>query len=424
MQRLNLTGNKYGNWTVISPGKRNDKTEGYDRWVCRCVCGTVKEVLVLTLKNGRSTSCGCLKGKKIADSNRLTTKFVIEKIREFGAEIITPNFEHKHNEDRIDVKWMACGHITNTAYTNIQRKIGCWKCSGHGPSRICIDLLFEVCRSIDQNSVLELPLPGRMYLDIFFPEFLLGVEVQGPRHTAGHRLYNRGQKPRDKRKAKLCKKLGIRLIYCDALNKESSIDVIRNSAVKNKTIKINKHLQILMDKLPLLRSEQNTREDLSFLGKWSDLDLIEDAKKFATRTAWQLGSPGYGCARYRGKNFFEKCCQHMPPGSHQKYTNEELLNIAKKYKVKSEWKNNDNSTYIIAHNRGKEFYKKCTAHMPKRKKRGYIIMASPNTEANHAPKSSEAKRAKKGLPPLKSSLVKAQKKGTNANAGTSTTETK
>lgn len=60
-----LTGKKFGYWTVIKlgyikqlywNGKKNGK-EYY--WLCRCECGTEKEVLASSLLKGASKSCGC-----------------------------------------------------------------------------------------------------------------------------------------------------------------------------------------------------------------------------------------------------------------------------------------------------------------------------------------------------------------------------
>lgn len=53
-----LTGKRFGRWVVLKRG-------GYDswknlKWLCRCDCGTEREVLGLSLRNGTSLSCGCI----------------------------------------------------------------------------------------------------------------------------------------------------------------------------------------------------------------------------------------------------------------------------------------------------------------------------------------------------------------------------
>lgn len=51
-ERNDLTGKKFGKWVVLKRGDGN-------KWLCRCECGTEREVVGATLKNGTSTSCGC-----------------------------------------------------------------------------------------------------------------------------------------------------------------------------------------------------------------------------------------------------------------------------------------------------------------------------------------------------------------------------
>lgn len=56
-----MIGQVFGRWTVISaaepasfPTKKVSK-----RWMCRCACGEERAVAQLSLRNGRSSSCGC-----------------------------------------------------------------------------------------------------------------------------------------------------------------------------------------------------------------------------------------------------------------------------------------------------------------------------------------------------------------------------
>ena len=58
-----LTGMKFGKWTVI---KRNGSDKhGKALWLCRCECGTERNVLGESLNSGKSNNCGrgrCHKG--------------------------------------------------------------------------------------------------------------------------------------------------------------------------------------------------------------------------------------------------------------------------------------------------------------------------------------------------------------------------
>lgn len=52
------TGNTFGNWTVIAGPTK--KYNGKKHWVCRCICGTEKEVAQYNLLEGKSKGCGCV----------------------------------------------------------------------------------------------------------------------------------------------------------------------------------------------------------------------------------------------------------------------------------------------------------------------------------------------------------------------------
>jgi len=54
-----LMGQQFGEWIVIGRGKRKSKS-GSVYWLCKCNCGTVREILTSGLTRGISKSCGCL----------------------------------------------------------------------------------------------------------------------------------------------------------------------------------------------------------------------------------------------------------------------------------------------------------------------------------------------------------------------------
>lgn len=56
MKFIDITGNSYGGWEVLS--RDNTSMSKQIKWVCRCTCGIVKSLHGSTLKNGKSTSCG------------------------------------------------------------------------------------------------------------------------------------------------------------------------------------------------------------------------------------------------------------------------------------------------------------------------------------------------------------------------------
>lgn len=58
-----LTGKKFGQLTVIS-------YLGNSKWLCRCSCGKETEVRTSSLNNGKTKSCGCLRGQHTKNNTR------------------------------------------------------------------------------------------------------------------------------------------------------------------------------------------------------------------------------------------------------------------------------------------------------------------------------------------------------------------
>lgn len=58
MRFVDLAGKEFSRWTVLKRGRTADN--GQLLWLCKCACGTEKEIFGAALKNGKSKSCGCL----------------------------------------------------------------------------------------------------------------------------------------------------------------------------------------------------------------------------------------------------------------------------------------------------------------------------------------------------------------------------
>jgi 5-methylcytosine-specific restriction endonuclease McrA len=66
MKKLDITGEKYNRLTAIS---FNEKT---NKWLCKCDCGTIKEIKLDKLRGGKTKSCGCLNNEaRIAKAHKL-----------------------------------------------------------------------------------------------------------------------------------------------------------------------------------------------------------------------------------------------------------------------------------------------------------------------------------------------------------------
>ena len=63
--RKDITGQKFGRWTVLHVIDEDRTGSKAVRYMCRCECGTERPVQYSNLVNGTSKSCGCL-GNEIA----------------------------------------------------------------------------------------------------------------------------------------------------------------------------------------------------------------------------------------------------------------------------------------------------------------------------------------------------------------------
>lgn len=66
MSRLDLTGQRFGRYVVVSFARRTPKVT---YWNCRCDCGTEKEVHGTHMRGGRARSCGCYRDDVIQFHN-------------------------------------------------------------------------------------------------------------------------------------------------------------------------------------------------------------------------------------------------------------------------------------------------------------------------------------------------------------------
>ena len=55
--KIDLTGRRFGNLTVIALDHREKNVDSF--WLCKCDCGTVRIFRGKKLQGGRSKSCGC-----------------------------------------------------------------------------------------------------------------------------------------------------------------------------------------------------------------------------------------------------------------------------------------------------------------------------------------------------------------------------
>lgn len=60
---VDLTGMDFGYLHVI--GRDTSKKGDTAHWICQCKCGTIRPVMGVALRAGRSTGCGCARTEKV-----------------------------------------------------------------------------------------------------------------------------------------------------------------------------------------------------------------------------------------------------------------------------------------------------------------------------------------------------------------------
>ena len=79
------------------------------------------------------------------------------------------------------------------------------------------------------------------------------------------------------------------------------------------------------------------------------MDILSQNK--LSRAEWKSAKSGYGAALKRGRDFMRQCCAHMPiisGGSRGMiYSDAVVLESAREYATRNEWKHGDPSCYEI-----------------------------------------------------------------------------
>lgn len=143
---IDITGQKFGRWTVI---KRVPNLKSRDaKFLCKCDCGTEREVLGKNLRNGRSKSCGCYK-------NEVDTKRMIQMNKERALDLtgekyglLTP-LEPTDKRLSSSIVWKCqcdCGNITYVSVDNLR---------GQNPVRSCGCIGSSVGEKIIENILKE-----------------------------------------------------------------------------------------------------------------------------------------------------------------------------------------------------------------------------------------------------------------------------
>lgn len=83
-QIKDLTGSKVGRWKVVGQEGRASNNEVL--WKCQCTCGTVRLIRGAKIRQGKSKSCGCMTDKSDITGNKYGEWTVIRRTRDHKNE--------------------------------------------------------------------------------------------------------------------------------------------------------------------------------------------------------------------------------------------------------------------------------------------------------------------------------------------------
>lgn len=106
---IDLSGQRFGHWTVIERDNEVKKKNIY--WKCKCDCGTVRSVAGTSLRSGISVSCGCDKDRKTS----IRTKTNVEDLlgQRFGRWTVIEQDLSDDNKSKRGARWICrcdCGN--------------------------------------------------------------------------------------------------------------------------------------------------------------------------------------------------------------------------------------------------------------------------------------------------------------------------
>ena len=175
---IDIIGQRFGQWNVLERAPARANRHAY--WICQCDCGKISEIAGMALRNGSSSGCGCQKGNKISQKNRLDLTG-----QRFGK--LTALFQNTkiHPKNNGGAFWHCkcdCGNETDVQVSYLQdgeiQSCGCINYS-IGEKNIADILEQNSISFIKEYKFIDLP---RLRYDFFLPDYNRLVEFDGKQH--------------------------------------------------------------------------------------------------------------------------------------------------------------------------------------------------------------------------------------------------
>lgn len=229
---IDLTGQKFGRWTVI---EKDNSKKGTAYWICQCDCGTTRSVCGTSLRGGVSTSCGCYR----TENSRTNNGTYINELGNRYGKLVVIAKDEELSKEKHRAQWVCkcdCGNIITTSS----------KCLREGKTTSC------GCRSrsIGEDNILQILIEQQIN---FIEQY--GVSINGSYYRYDFALVDNSQNP-------------IRLIEFDGIQHFDNtklhwghdiLDTQRRDKIKNN--------YALQNNIPLVRIPYTERDNIT-------LDLI------------------------------------------------------------------------------------------------------------------------------------------------------
>lgn len=123
---IDITGQRFGRLIALKPTE-NRSSKGSIMWLCKCDCGTIKEISIANLRNKRTKSCGCL-ARELTSKRQSESGYNLTGKR-FGRLKVIKAVGKRKNDGRIWLCKCDCGNTTEvsarTLVSGHTRSCGC-----------------------------------------------------------------------------------------------------------------------------------------------------------------------------------------------------------------------------------------------------------------------------------------------------------
>ena len=233
-----LVGTTINGWTVVKIIPPND-THNKTYALCECTCGTIKEVKMSYLLNGKSKDCGC--GRKETLSKMWSKDLTGQK---FGKLLVVEKIPYKDKNGHTLYRCLCdCGNETIV--------VVCALVSKHTSSCGCLNSYYNmyIKQFLDKNHINNKPehtvFVGEKYyrFDFYLPEYNLFIEYDGEQHFKPTRLYAKTDDEAMENFKKIQEHDSIKNKYCE----DNKINLLRIPYWEKENIEtiINNYLQRL-----------------------------------------------------------------------------------------------------------------------------------------------------------------------------------